>query len=198
MSRLPLLLLVLGGVVFVAQAADEPSIKSPSPGKRFALRIGAVSGDGSAEPKVDLIEKESGKVVVDLGTTPPSYVERTSLVWSADGKRVAYGTRGDKEGDVRAFIWNGSAFDEAQLPGTMPDPAIRFDKSAGAVKNYGGAVQPLRWLKSGELELSNDLMMLSRDNGRTYTGTVIFTVAFDAKHQATIHHVGKTKTQVEK
>jgi hypothetical protein len=193
--RCILLLLLLSGTTFVA-GADDVIIKSPSPDKRFALRINAASN--AEEPKVDVIETKSGNVASDLGTTYASYVKRTSLIWSADGKRFAYGTRGDKDGAVRAFFWNGSAFEEATLPPDLPNPDIDFGKSEGAVKNYGGAVQPLRWLKSGDLEISNDLMMLSRDNGRTYTGTVVFTIAFDGKHQATIHHVGKTKTQVER
>jgi hypothetical protein len=178
-------------------AADGTLMKSPSPDGRLALRIVAPSGDEFAERKVDLIEKQSGTVVVDLGTTPGGYVARTTLVWSADGTRVAYGTREDKEGEVRTFFRNGSAFEEVQLPDNLPDPDIKFDKNAGAVKNYGGAVTVLRWLKSGGLELSNDLVMLSRGNGRTYTGTVTFTIAFDAHHHPSVHHVGKTRTRVD-
>jgi hypothetical protein len=190
------LLLTLSCMTLVA-SADDAIIKSPSPDKRFALRINPASPESPEEPKVDLIERKSGKVVFDLGTTYQGYVKRTSLIWSADGKRFAYGTRGDKDGGVRAFFWNGSAFEEVELPKDLPNPEINFGKSEGAVKNYGGAVQPLRWLKSGDLEISNDLMMLSRDNGHTYTGTIVFTIAFDAKRQSTLHHVGKTRTQVD-
>ena len=65
------------------------------------------------------------------------------------------------------------------------------------MKNYGGAVTPLRWLKSGDLELSTDLMMLCRESGATCTGVVQFTLAFDAQHHASVKKVGKTKTKVE-
>jgi hypothetical protein len=194
MRRIVILLLLLSCTTMVA-GTDDVITKSPSPDKRFALRI--TTAGNAEEPKVDVIERKSGNVVFDLDTTYASYVKRTSLIWSADGKRFAYGTRGDKDGGVRAFFWNGSAFEEATLPTDLPFPEINFGKSEGAVKNYGGAVQPLRWLKSGDLEISNDLTMLLRDDGRTYIGTIVFTIAFDAKHQATIHHVGKTKTQVE-
>jgi hypothetical protein len=64
------------------------------------------------------------------------------------------------------------------------------------VKNYGGAVKPLRWVKPGELEVSSDSMMLSRDDGATYTGVVVITVAFDAQHHGSVKKVGKTKTRV--
>ena len=55
---------------------------------------------------------------------------------------------------------------------------------------------PLRWLKSGELELSSEDMMLSRDDGKSYTGVLRFTISFDAQHKASVKNVGKTKTEV--
>ena len=66
------------------------------------------------------------------------------------------------------------------------------------MKHYGGGVTPLRWLKSGELELSSEDMMLSRDDGKSYTGLLRFTISFDAQHKASVKTVGKTKTEVEK
>jgi hypothetical protein len=84
------------------------------------------------------------------------------------------------------------------LPEKLPSPRIKFPKGKeGNVKPYGGGVTPLRWLKSGELELSSEDMMLSRDDGKSYTGVVRFTISFDAKHKATVKNVGKTKTEVE-
>ena len=56
---------------------------------------------------------------------------------------------------------------------------------------------PLRWLKSGDLEMSSDEMMLSRDDGKSYTGVLRFTVSFDAQHHASVKEIGKTKTEVE-
>ena len=54
----------------------------------------------------------------------------------------------------------------------------------------------MRWPKPGELELSSDSMMLSRDDGATYVGVVVITVAFDAQHHVTVKKVAKTKTEV--
>jgi len=76
---------------FCASLAAE-EIKYPSPDRRFALRITAPQ-EGAGR-KVDLIEKDSGKVMIDLGTAWP----RQILVWSPDSKRVAYGCRGGKGG----------------------------------------------------------------------------------------------------
>jgi hypothetical protein len=55
----------------------------------------------------------------------------------------------------------------------------------------------LRWLKSGELKLSSDSIMMSREDGATYTGVVVFTLGFDSQHRALVRKVGKTKTTVD-
>jgi hypothetical protein len=169
-------------------AAEE--IKNPSPDGRFALRI-------IDEQTVELIEKVSGRVMVDLGEAwhNPGQVSQI-LVWSRDSKRVAYGNRGYKEGEVSVYFWNGSSFEQVALPEELPSPDIKLPKDCGAVKNYGGAATPVRWLRSGDLELSSDLMMLCRESGATCTAQVRFTLAFDAQHQASVKKIGKTKTEV--
>jgi hypothetical protein len=171
--------------------AAKEEIKYPSPDGRFALRI-------IDEQKVELIEKTSSSVMVDLGEAwhNPGQVTQI-LVWSRDSKRVAYGNRGDKEGEVKVYFRNGSTFDEAILPDDLPIPDIKFPKDCGAVKNYGGAATPLRWSKSGDLELSSDLMMLCRDSSATCTGELRFALAFDQQHHASVKNVGKTKTKVD-
>jgi len=182
----------------VGLAEDGSTIKFLSPDRRFALRITEPAQADTVERKVELIEKNSGKVMVDLGVAYRAHLADTVLVWSGDSKWAAYGTREDQQGEASIYFWNGSAFEEVPLPDNLPDPNIKFGKGAGDdVKNYGGAVKPLRWLKSGKLELSNDLMMLSRADGRSYTGVVRFTIAFDAQHHASVHTLGKTKTRVD-
>src|SRR4030088_574495 len=155
------LILLLAGWTNTGLAEEHSSIKFPSPDGRFALKI-------SEDLKADLIQKASGKIMVDLGKVYWRYLdhpEETVLVWSADSKWAAYGTRDDREGDTTVYFWSGSAFEEIRLPDDLPEPKIKFRKAGGAVKNYGGSVKPLRWLKSGELELSSKSMMLSRDDG---------------------------------
>ena len=170
--------------------AAEEEIKYLSPDGRFALRI-------VDEQKVELIEKASGEVMVDLGEAwhNPGQVSQT-LVWSRDSRRVAYGNRGYKEGEVSVYFWNGSSFEQVALPEELPSPDIKLPKDCGAVKNYGGAATPVRWLRSGDLELSSDLMMLCRESGATCTAEVRFTIAFDAQHHPSVKNVGKTKTEV--
>jgi hypothetical protein len=186
--------------------AAEEAIKYPSPDGRFALRI-TQPEDDEYHPTVELIEKDSGKLVLmlhDGSDTDLFDPSECVLVWSADSKRLAYGFRANPPGarveERSALIcfWNGSGFDKVFLPENLPSPRIKFAKGKeGNVKPYGGGVTPLRWLKSGELELSSEDMMLSRDDGKSYTGVLRFTISFDAQHKASVKNVGKTKTEVE-
>ena len=185
------LFVACGCIPYLCSSLIAEEIKYPSPDGRFALRI--TGGPGIGEGKVELIEKATGRVMVDLGTTWRSQ----ALVWSPDSKWAAYANRGDKEGEVKVYFCNSSTFEEVTLPENFPSPDIRFPKKIGSLKDYGVAVTPLKWLKSGELELSSDSMMLDRDSGATYTGEVRFTLAFDAQHHASLKKVGKTKTEVD-
>jgi hypothetical protein len=170
--------------------AGEEEIKYPSPDGKFALQI-TDSSEGGVK-NVALIQKASGEVMVDLGISLHSRV----LVWSPDSKWAAYGDRGYGAGELKVYFWNGSRFEKMALPEELPSPDIKFPKKIGSLKNYGGGVTPLQWLKSGELELSSDSRMLDRISGATYTGELRFTLAFDAQHHASVKGVLKTKTEV--
>jgi hypothetical protein len=172
---------------------------SPRQTGRFALRIAAAEGREQQRAKGRSDRESHGQGDARSLTTSESHLPDTVLVWSADSKRAAYATRGNREGETNVYFWNGSEFKGVPLPETLPNPKIKFGKAAegGGVKNYGGGTKPLRWLKSGELELATDLMMMSHVDDRTYTGTVKFTVAFDAKHHATLRTVGKSTTVVD-
>jgi hypothetical protein len=183
--------LLLVGWITIGLAEQNSSIKFSSPDGRFALRI-------SEDLKVDLIET-SGKILVDLGKLyvdpGTSHREETILVWSADSKWAAYGTRGWVSGDTTVYFWNGVAFEEVRLPANLPEPKIEPRKGTSGVKLKGYAVEPLRWLKPGELELSSELMGVSRDDGTKYTAKIVITVEVTAPH-ASVKKIGKTKTEV--
>ena len=174
-------------------AGDTSAIKFPSPDGRFALRV--------ADLKVDLIETTTGKVIVDLGTLwinrdDESDREHPVLVWSGDSKWVAYGTRTFASGSTTVYFWDGSAFKEFALPAKLPEPKIKPRKGDSGVKLKGYAVEPLKWINPGELELSNKLMGESRDIGFHYTGSIVITVTFDARHRASVKKITGTKTEV--
>jgi hypothetical protein len=182
-------------------AAEE--IKFPSPDGRFALRI-TQPKDDEYHPTVELIEKDSGKVMVTLHSTSDTELfdpSESVLVWSADSKSVAYGFRasppGVREVERGALVcfWNGSGFDKVFLPENLPVAEIKFPGGKGGYeKPYGGGAKPLRWLKSGDLEMSSENEVMLR--GKSYTGVLRFTISFDAQHHASVKKVGKTKTEV--
>jgi hypothetical protein len=198
MNRALLTLLILFGWAMGGLAEENPPPRFSSPDGRFALRIIAPKEEESVEHRAELIEKASGKVMVDLGIAYQSHLSDTVLVWSADSRWAAFGTRDNRTGETSVYFWNGSAFELVDLPAELPEPDIKYRKGTeGAVKNYGGGVKPVRWLKPGKLELSSDSTMLSRVDERTYTGEVRFTIAFDARHRARVQKVGKTRTKVD-
>jgi hypothetical protein len=174
-------------------AEDNSSIKFPSPDGRFALRV--------ANLKVELIEAPSGKVMVDLGTLwinreDESEREEPVLVWSADSRWVAYGTRTLAAGSTTVHVFDGSAFKKVALPANLPEPKIKPRKGDSDVKLKGYAEEPLKWIKPGELQLSSKLMGIGRDVGFHYTGSIVITIAFDARHHASVKKVTGTKTEV--
>jgi hypothetical protein len=194
------------GLAYLCPSIAAEEIKYPSPDRRFGLRI-TQPKDDEYHPTVELVEKSSGKVMVTLHSGSDDELFDASesvLVWSFDSKRAAYGFRASPPGarvlSLGALVcfWNGSVFDKVFLPENLPSPRIKFPKGKEEnVKPYGGGVKPLRWLKSGDLEMSSEDMMLSRDDGKSYTGVLRFTVSFDAQHKPSVKNVGKTKTEVE-
>jgi hypothetical protein len=174
-------------------AEDTSAIKFPSPDGRFALRV--------ADLKVDLVEAPSGKVMVDLGTlwidrNDESDREQPILVWSADSKWVAYGTRTFASGTTTVYFWDGSAFKKLALPAKLPEPNIKPRKGDSDVKLKGYAEEPLKWTNPGELQLSSKLTGEGRDVGFHYTGSIVITVAFDARGRSSVKRVTGTKTEV--
>ncbi len=120
--------------------AAEEEIKYPSPDGRFALRI-TQSKDDEYHPMVELIEKDSGNVMVALArwlrTPICSMPSECVLVWSPDSKRVAYGFRANPPGarveERRALVcfWNGSGFDKVFLPENLPSPRHQVSQRKG-------------------------------------------------------------------
>ena len=114
----------------------EEEIKYPSPDGRFVLRI-TKSKDDEYHPTVELIEKQSGTVLITLHNgqedTDLFDASEAVLVWSADSKRVAYGFRANPPGarlvERGALVVFGTTrvFDMF-LPEKLPSPRIKFPK----------------------------------------------------------------------
>src|SRR5581483_2639222 len=192
------------GFPYVGVAAEQ--IKYLSPDGRFGLRVTQPAND-EYHPTVELIEKDTGKVMVTLHTGADTDLFDASecvLVWSADSKSVAYGFRASPPGvrevehGTLVCFWNGSDFDKVFLPENLPTPKLKFPKGKGIdVKPYGGGVTPVKWLTPRELAMSSENMVLSEDDDKSYTGVLSFTISFDAQNHASVGKIGKTKTKVE-
>jgi hypothetical protein len=89
-------------------------------------------------------------------------------------------------------------FRQSVFAGKVADTADQVSQRKGGERETlwrrGDA---LEMVEVGELELSSEDMMLSRDDGKSYTGLLRFTISFDAQHKASVKTVGKTKTEVE-
>ena len=187
-SFLPLFLILWSSI---APAEQASSTKFPSPDGRFVLRI-------SEGGQIDLIES-TGKILVDLGQLyvdpETSSEEQLFLTWSSDSKWAAYATYGPEfgSGSTTVYFWNGVALEEVRLPANLPEPKMDTDK----VKLKGNALKPRKWLKPGELELSNELMGIVRDGPGDCTAKLVITVELTAPH-ASVKKVGKTKIEVSK
>src|SRR5262249_15657234 len=122
--------------------------------------------------------------------------EHPVLVWSGDSKWVAYGTRTIASGKTTVYFFDGSTFKELALPPNLPEPKIKPRKGDSDVKLKGYAEEPLRWMNPGELQISSMLRGLGRDVGFQSRGTIVITIAFDARHHAFLKKVSDTKTEV--
>jgi hypothetical protein len=169
-----------------------------SPDGRFTLKM-SLANKEAEEATLQVVEKASAKVVGDLGTDYASILSHPKVLWSRDSKRLAYRSAGRKEWSTSVAFWDGSAFKYVPLPEELPSPTIQFRKSdaTGGVKNYGGGQEPLRWLKSGELELLGTERQMAHESSRTYTASMTITIGFDAQHHASVKAASKSKTRVE-
>ena|SRR5437016_1011299 len=112
MTMRPFLLIIIACWVAASCTslwADE-EIRYPSPDGRFALRI-TQPKDDEYHTTVELIDKDSGKVMVTLHSASDTELFDASesvLVWSADSKSVAYGFQDSPPGRQGSLARGGS------------------------------------------------------------------------------------------
>ena len=111
-------LFVIASTRFVLAEEDEFTKFFNSPDGRFALKINVPKE--SADAKLEMIEKTSGQIVGDLGTDYASIISHIKVVWSADSKRLAFRTAGQKVWHTSVYFWNGSVFKNVPLPDELP------------------------------------------------------------------------------
>lgn len=172
-------------------------IKCQSPDGKFAMLL---SADPERGFKAQLVEVSSHKPVVELATNvayPP--VKRCTLLWAPDSQRVAFYEANPRGGDTTVHFRNDSGFSQSPLPELDMDSCATAAekkelKAQGVLKFIEGNTTPKQWLKSGALVVVNDQGWETNDgNLRGCTQTV--TIAFDAKHKASIARVSARKAK---
>ncbi len=148
-----------------------------SPNGKFALRH-VYSDQQPFIGDTAIIDVATHKTVLPLASNREFWT--LNLLWSSDSQRVAYYDEKERAKATRVFFLSGSSFDETKLP-ELPSPTL--PPTAGA-SNPGAEttarVEPLRWLKSGELELESELLnpawgrAASRDYARIRSGKSVF------------------------
>ncbi|HEX4697538.1 MAG TPA: hypothetical protein VH254_07690 [Candidatus Udaeobacter sp.] len=186
-------MLVSGALAFSIARADNET-KSPSPDGKFAVLL---TEDEKEEDrvKIQLIEVSSGKVVLDLAESGHPHSGHCKLLWSPDSERFAFYEARHRGGDTTVYFWNESAFAESPLPQLGDCATARQKKELegkGVHKFIEADTAPKEWLKSGALVLMNAQGWETKDgNLRGCTQTV--TIAFDAKHKASVQRVADKK-----
>ena len=145
--------------------------------------------------KIQLVEVSSGKVVLDLAESGHPHAEDCKLLWAPDSQRFAFYEANRRGGDTTVYFRNDSGFTESPVPelGGCATAAQKKElKGKGVHKFIEADTAPKEWLKSGALVLMNAQGWETKDgNLRGCTQTV--TIAFDAKHKASVLRVADKK-----
>jgi hypothetical protein len=191
MNLRKLIFMLVSGVLALSIARADNETKFPSPDAKFAMLLSA-QDDGV---KIQLIEVSSGKVLLDLADSGQPHAGHCKLLWSPDSERFAFYEARHRGGDTTVYFRNESGFTESPLPelgGCATASQKKELEGKGVHKFIEADTVPKEWLKSGALVLMNAQGWETKDgNLRGCTQTV--TIAFDAKHKASVQRVADKK-----
>jgi len=154
--------------------------ESPSPDGRFAF----ITTDKAGNRGFDLIEKDSGKVLLRVSEEEQS---SWSVLWAPDSKRFALMTRTGHGShafqEVSVYFRSGDTFREIELPklpeANIPDRLVRPGKTANS--NWPEASE---WTKDGSLVVTIHTMIAGDSGSVTATRTAL--LGFDRSGKARI------------
>ena len=182
-------------IAVVALATNPPSwsraddqIRDASPDGKFGMLLTAKEEGGV---KIQLIEVSSRKVVLDLAESGAPHAKDCKLLWAPDSQRVAFYEAVHRGGDTTVYFRNDSGFTESPVPelGGCATAAQKKElKAKGVLKFIEYNAVPKEWLKSGALVLVDDQGWETMD-GELRGCTQTVTIAFDAKHKASVQRV---------
>ena len=187
-------------IAVVALATNPPSwsraddqIRDASPDGKFAMLLTEDQKE-EGRVKIQLIEVSSGKVVLDLAESGHPHAKDCKLLWAPDSRRVAFYEAVHHGGDTTVYFRNDTGFTEIALP-ELPGCGTRAknDKSV-TLKFIEYNAVPKEWLKSGALVIVDDQGWETMD-GELRGCTQTVTIAFDAKHKASVLRVTGKKSK---
>jgi len=152
----------------VALNASEV-ITCKSPDGKFALRhVHAEQQPYAGDTAI--IEVATGKTVQPLDSNWE--IGELKLLWSRDSQRVSYFADNTHFTDAggcstRVFFRNGSAFNEIKLP-ELPSPQPPSKAATESDKKTNRRVEPMDWLKTGDLVLENQMREKDVDKKNGY------------------------------
>jgi hypothetical protein len=186
---LPIIFICLAPHFSPSSRADDQT-KDPSPDGKFVMLL-TEDPKEEGRVKIQLIEVSSGKVVLDLAESGHPHAKDCKLLWAPDSQRVAFYEAVHRGGETRVYFRNDTGFTESPLPelGGCATAAQKKElKAKGVLKFIEYNAMPKEWLKSGALVIVDDQGWETMDgNLRGCTQTV--TIAFDAKHKASVLRV---------
>lgn len=175
---------ILIGNCLLPSLEAKDIIRDKSPDGMFALRLTQEDEGWSA----GIINLKSRKDVVALEIYQ-NFTDDAHLVWSKDSQRVAYFEPDRRGGSTTVYFRKGPEFEEVSLPyNDFPSceekPAER-DSGDKYLKTIEATIKPEKWLKSGELVLSEHSES-EMESGATRECGHTITVAFDSNHKASV------------
>ena len=182
------IVLFLFAVHLSSAAEADDQIKDASPDGKFGMLLTAKEEGGV---KIQLIEVSSRKVVLDLAESGAPHAKDCKLLWAPDSQRVAFYEAHHRGGDTTVYFRNDTGFTESPLPelGGCATAAQKKElKAKGVLKFIEYNAVPKEWLKSGALVIVDDQGWETMD-GELRGCTQTVTIAFDAKHKASVQRV---------
>ena len=185
----------LAGNLYSSSWADDAT-KFPSPDGNFAMLLTEDEKE-AGHVKIQLIEVSSRKVVLDLAVSGHPYSEDCKLLWSPDSQRFAFYEARRRGGDTTVYFRSDSGFTESPLP-ELADCATAAQnkelKAHGLSKSIEYKTEPKEWLKSAALVVVND-QGWETNSGHLRGCTQTVTIAFDAKHKASVLRVTNKRSK---
>jgi hypothetical protein len=129
-------------------------VRDPSPDGKYAF----IYTKAGLSKSYDLIEKKSGKVLTHVADAEladiPQRFDLVGLLWRPDSKAFALTVQVEKRANtVVAFVWNGNAFDNVEIPELLADIPVEYFSNGKRYPhvNTNNSLDAVSWKKNGTL-----------------------------------------------